>query len=170
MSNYIKQANSPRSSATFEFVSEFPKLHMPSLKVANADFTNPKKATCMQDGELVQVTANKTITKITTAAPPASFQQVYITHGKIGRSDIQAAGARPVIQSADFMFRTTLVEGVLAEGDFVAPTVLTTGDYAGTCGLGAATGEYVAVYLANEGNGWHLFRWQRGAITSAPTP
>ena len=169
MSNHIAQANIPRSSATFEFVSKFPKLHMPSYKVASQDLVNPKKADCLQDGELVQVTGNSIINKIADPGTLANFQNVYISHGKIGRTDLQATGARPVIKETDFEFRTRLVDAgaTFTEGSFAAPAVLLLGDYAGTCGLAPVTtpaAEYVAVYLKNEGDGWHLFRWQRGKV------
>jgi len=40
---------------TFAFVTKYPKLHMPAIKVADMDLTDPTSSKCLLDGEFVRV-------------------------------------------------------------------------------------------------------------------
>ena len=40
---------------TFALTSQYPKLHMPAVKLADADLANPKNSKCLLDGEWVRL-------------------------------------------------------------------------------------------------------------------
>lgn len=163
----VSQVDYPRSSATFEFTSHFPNLHMPARGVADPAMVDPRKDACLFDGEIVQLTAEgkvETLVEAGTIKPGIC----YLTHGKPGRSDLQVAQAIPTVEDEDFHFRTKLVEiGSATVGDRFKPAVLTTiPPYNQHGGLVPASSgeEYVAILKKIEKNGWYVFQFSRGLV------
>lgn len=165
----IEQPNIPRSSATFEFTSHYPVLHMPHYRFENPDCVNPKSPLCVTDGELVYRNQKGLIERLTAATIAAALtrsSQILIFHGKTGRSDLQASGGGPVADDSGFNFRTKLVDptATVQHGTRMTAGIIASGPYTGVCGwVPAASGaEYLATVNMIEGGGWYAMRFERG--------
>ena len=102
-------------SATTEFKSRYPNLHMPAYPVSNTDLVTPGHADALLDGEFLLRDSNGELARPAGNAAglttPGENFACSMSHGNPGRSDHQVGEHIPWVLDDDFEIVTRLHSG-----------------------------------------------------------
>lgn len=132
-------------SATFEFKSKYPGLHMPPYPVSSSTLVAPGDNDQLLDGEFVLINSDGKVERgVPSGADDITQFSLHIFHGNPGRSDLQVGEQVPVVLDEAFEFASRLHTGNVDGG--TAPVVgdmcyITADDYVDPVSGDAAGGK-----------------------------